>query len=353
MAEDFGFLRGIPLFAGLADEDIRLIETNCRELCYAAREVIFREGDEGRDLFIIADGSVEIWKDYLDADADLLSVYNAGDLFGEMALIDDAPRSATVVARQPCRLLAISRPKFESITKASPISRLIMRSLTAMIRRRTETFMQGMEIRNRKLQIAYDRLRKSESRHRMMLREREAAHRTFQRQVQESIGVLGRLTAFGNRDSTAADHRERLATLSLFYESAPADGYFHTESAAAYLKRVAVCSHRPPPSVSLSMEPRHSYLSVHEAMIVGLALTEVIGGVRYPRRIILRLHQDEADAIEIELEIVSESVADGQIIPGDRLARAEHLVVNELNGRFDQVGQESGRCMIRIPRGRP
>lgn len=350
VSEHSGFLNKIPLFDGLTAEDIRLIESNCREIFYEAREVIFREGDEGNDLFIIASGSVEIWKDYLAPEADLLSVYNAGELFGELALIDDAPRSATVVARQPSRLLAIDRPKFERITRANPISRSIMRSLTGMIRRRTETFMQGMEIRNRKLQIAYDRLRKSESRHRMILREKQAECRSFQWQVQESLGILSRLTALDDPDGAASDHRERLAALALFYESAAADGYLTMDSASAYLKRIAVSSHQPPPSVAVRLSPAHFYLSAREAIVIGLAMVELIGGGRALRRVMVEMRQNDGDRIEMDLEIIPDASEAVPVISEDRVARAKHLVVNELGGNLDAVHADSGRCAFLISR---
>src|SRR5512145_2480173 len=92
-------LAGVPFFAGLDPADLALIAAAAREESFAPGATIFREGDPADRLYIILAGTVEIWKDYGDEQRDLLASHAVGHLFGEMAVVDDLPRSATVVAR--------------------------------------------------------------------------------------------------------------------------------------------------------------------------------------------------------------------------------------------------------------
>ncbi len=190
MADHFQFLREVPFFRSLQDADIHTIQNTCREDRFAAGEVIFHEGDTGHDLFIICEGSVEIWKSYGEETADLLSVYGPGQIFGELALIDDSPRSATVVARQPCLLLSINRSSFDRITGNNPFSRSIMLSLSTMIRRRTESFTQGLQIRNRKLEKAYEQLKESEARRTASIQQKESHLREIHQRVNNTLQVI-------------------------------------------------------------------------------------------------------------------------------------------------------------------
>ncbi len=184
------YLKKIPFFNSLADEDIFIIHKTCVKKDCNAGEIIFSEGDPGDSLYIVVEGSVEIWKDYNHPEADLLSVYGPGQLFGELALIDDSPRSATVVARQDCRLLSISRHDFEIITRSNPISKSIMKSLSQIIRKRTDTFIQGLHIRNRKLQKTYERMKKSEIRFNTALKKKDYIIKNLNSQVSNHIRMV-------------------------------------------------------------------------------------------------------------------------------------------------------------------
>ncbi|MFW6333053.1 MAG: sensor histidine kinase [Thermodesulfobacteriota bacterium] len=160
MSACFDYLKKVYFFNALTDADIRQIEQVCREEVYAAEEVIFHEGDEGNRFFIILDGHVEIWKDYPSVEQDLLAVYGPLSLFGELALIDHSPRSATVVAGGPVRLLSIRREDFDQIIAGSaPISLSIMKAITATVRRRTNEYVNNLRAGNRCLKQAYEQLK--------------------------------------------------------------------------------------------------------------------------------------------------------------------------------------------------
>ncbi|MCL2276347.1 MAG: cyclic nucleotide-binding domain-containing protein [Treponema sp.] len=92
---------------------------------YAKDQIVFCEGEPGEELFIIQKGSVKIIK-ITDNNEILLAVLKAGDIFGEMALLESKPRAAGAVAYEDCQLMAVNRENFQQMIKSQPqlISRL-------------------------------------------------------------------------------------------------------------------------------------------------------------------------------------------------------------------------------------
>jgi len=98
-----------------------------------AGTVIFRENDPGEDMYIIQSGKVKVTRRIGLIDK-TLSVLKKGDFFGEMSILNDKPRSATVVAEEGCELLAIDRRTFESMVKGNPeIALRIIKKLAARL----------------------------------------------------------------------------------------------------------------------------------------------------------------------------------------------------------------------------
>ncbi|MEZ4524892.1 MAG: ATP-binding protein [Desulfobacterales bacterium] len=179
------FLKDIYFFESLSETDILKIQEVCREESFDAGEVIFLEGSMGDRCFIILEGNVEIWKDYSCKQKDLLAIYSPRQLFGELALIDHFPRSATVVAKTPVRLLSIRREDFSKvISKSAPISFSIMKSVSAMIRERTDTFVAELRQSKARLESAYAQLKKETEEKKML------ESQLLQSQKMESIGTL-------------------------------------------------------------------------------------------------------------------------------------------------------------------
>ncbi len=159
----FGFLRNVPFFKNLSDEDIRQILKYCSETEFSSGELVFREGDQADRFYIIMSGEVEVWKDYDSPEADMLAVQGEGKLFGEMALVDDLPRSATVVSRSDTRMLYINETEFQRLLEEnSRVALAIVKSLSSMVRRSNETFLEDLRERNLRLQRAYDQLKEAQ-----------------------------------------------------------------------------------------------------------------------------------------------------------------------------------------------
>jgi diguanylate cyclase (GGDEF)-like protein len=178
MNDHYNFLKGVHFFKTLSDNDIVKIQSVCREEIFSPGEVIFSEGSPGKCFFIIINGSVEVWKDYKAPNQDLLAVCEEGDAFGELSLIDDSPRSATVVAQRPSRLLSINRDDFRGVIKgSSSISLSIMKSLSSMIRDRTQSYVENLRKRNQHLETAYARLKREIEDRRQA--EKQLLHQSF------------------------------------------------------------------------------------------------------------------------------------------------------------------------------
>jgi CRP/FNR family cyclic AMP-dependent transcriptional regulator len=103
---------------------------------FDAEAPIFHEGEEGSEMYVIITGRVEIRKATGPSAAKTLTTLQAGDLFGEMALIDRKPRSATAVAVEPTRLLVLNEVLFDRMLVSNPdFARRMIRILSDRIRR--------------------------------------------------------------------------------------------------------------------------------------------------------------------------------------------------------------------------
>ena len=108
-------LAKIRIFEGIAPAGLRHLAAIAREESYRVGHVIFREGDGGGALYLILDGKVRISREVSGMGEEALAVLGAGDAFGEMALIDDFPRSADARVHERCRLLVIEKESLEDL----------------------------------------------------------------------------------------------------------------------------------------------------------------------------------------------------------------------------------------------
>ena len=125
-------LASVPLLAGL-DERVRkrLAEIGKRRT-YAADESIVREGSTGTALYIVLSGKARV-----ERDGATIGALGSGDFFGELALIEEHPRSATVVATEPTECLLFPAWEFTALLNEHPeVAVPIMRALIARLHRR-------------------------------------------------------------------------------------------------------------------------------------------------------------------------------------------------------------------------
>ncbi len=114
-------LERTPIFSELTQRDLSALAQTARRRRYASGEVIIKEGGSAVGCFIVASGEVEVVKGLDSPDQkEVLATLGPGDFFGEMAIIDDAPRSATVRAIKDTECIAITRWDFMAEVRNRP-----------------------------------------------------------------------------------------------------------------------------------------------------------------------------------------------------------------------------------------
>jgi CRP/FNR family cyclic AMP-dependent transcriptional regulator len=108
-------LESIPLFSSLPEEALRKLAFWVSELSVSEGKHLVEEGDYAYDLFIIQDGTAEV-----EHDGQAVAELGPGDVFGEMGVLKDEQRNATVVAKTPMRLLTLSHWDVKRLRKTAP-----------------------------------------------------------------------------------------------------------------------------------------------------------------------------------------------------------------------------------------
>lgn len=112
---DVSLLRKIPLFAGLSDAALETLRPSLRAERVDAGEVVVQEGEAAGALYCLVSGEVQVVKNYLEPGSHTVDVVQPFGFFGDMALLlDDTPRSATVVTTEPCRFLTLEKQAFRA-----------------------------------------------------------------------------------------------------------------------------------------------------------------------------------------------------------------------------------------------
>lgn len=127
-------LHQVPMLAELLPDDLKQIADIAHERLYPDEALVCREGEQGNELFIIVGGKVQVIKNNGDTEK-LLAVRETGEFFGEMAIIEAAPRFATVRAEGEVRVLCIDGDAFKTILHDRPeVSLGVIRSLSRRLR---------------------------------------------------------------------------------------------------------------------------------------------------------------------------------------------------------------------------
>ncbi len=114
-------LQRVELFEGLDQKELRLLAKTCTERQYPAGAVLMQEGEAGAGLFILIEGKVHVTQSAGPGQPPRdIATLEAGEVIGEMALLDDLPRSATVTALEPCRCLLVPVWDFRATLRESP-----------------------------------------------------------------------------------------------------------------------------------------------------------------------------------------------------------------------------------------
>jgi CRP-like cAMP-binding protein len=134
-------LRRLSLFATLSRAELRVVDGLLNERRYLQGEIIFDEGEEGQTVYGVVSGRVLICRQG-EPETGRLTGLEAGAVFGELALLDDAPRAAQAQAAEDCVLAALSRSDFEGLLDthtviATKITLQLARQLGRQLRERS------------------------------------------------------------------------------------------------------------------------------------------------------------------------------------------------------------------------
>jgi len=123
----------VPLFADLTPREHQVLAANCREREYPAGATLLRQGETGVGLFILTSGKVRVTQQTPDGNVRDLGTFERGAVLGEMSLLDDLPRTATVTALEPTRALVIPVWDFRAALREAPD--IAIKLLSVMSRR--------------------------------------------------------------------------------------------------------------------------------------------------------------------------------------------------------------------------
>jgi CRP-like cAMP-binding protein len=128
-----------PLFNGIETDELTRIAQTMSRRRYRRDEVIFHEGDPGDSLHVVVAGRVKITRESTEGDEAIVVLLVPGDSFGELVLLDGAPRSATATAMEPTETLVMARSTFvELVEGGSPFRAQLLTGIARRIRRLTD-----------------------------------------------------------------------------------------------------------------------------------------------------------------------------------------------------------------------
>ncbi|HRP97954.1 MAG TPA: Crp/Fnr family transcriptional regulator [Rhodocyclaceae bacterium] len=133
------YLEQVELFAGLEPAQLDALAAAAQLRVFARGAIVVNEGDEGHGLFVVQHGALKVFLMDEGGRELTLSIHGPGEYFGELALLDEAPRSASVMALERCELLHIARPAFLAVVGAShECMQVLLRNLVRRIRTLTD-----------------------------------------------------------------------------------------------------------------------------------------------------------------------------------------------------------------------
>jgi CRP/FNR family cyclic AMP-dependent transcriptional regulator len=146
-------LKAIPIFQDLNRREFRKVEGILHRRSWGADEAIVNEGDPGVGMYIITAGEVKIYQRGEDGSMQDLATLGSGDFFGEQALLDESPRTASAIAVDPCRVIGFFRPDLLELIESSPRLglKIVMRlsQMISMRLRQTNRLLKDSRLRMR------------------------------------------------------------------------------------------------------------------------------------------------------------------------------------------------------------
>jgi CRP-like cAMP-binding protein len=148
-------MRRVPLFHGIKKAGLVEFQKLIHKRSYKSEETIFWEGEPGVGMYIVLEGQVGIYKELGDDQREELARLKRGEFFGELALLDESPRSATAIATEQSTILGLFRPDLMELIERKPrLGNKFLFNLAMLIGER-------LKHTNDELQALWDRLEDS------------------------------------------------------------------------------------------------------------------------------------------------------------------------------------------------
>ncbi len=133
-------LRRAPLFASLADDAFAALTKELVEVDLSRGSSLFEEGDQGDQLYFLISGKIKLGRRVPDGRENLLAVLGPGEIFGEMALFDPSPRTATATAVSETRLVGLKHENLKELLQTRPeVAMQLLQALARRLRRTNES----------------------------------------------------------------------------------------------------------------------------------------------------------------------------------------------------------------------
>jgi CRP-like cAMP-binding protein len=147
-------LARVPLFQGFGARELDALVPATRGVALAEREELFHKGDPGSQLYVVVEGRVKAFTTSADGDDVVFNVMGPGEVVGEIALLAECPRTATVRAIERCELLVLDRRDFLAFVKRNPD--VAVRMLTVLAERvgRISEFVEDVQFLNLPVRLA-------------------------------------------------------------------------------------------------------------------------------------------------------------------------------------------------------
>lgn len=144
LARRVAALKEFNLFAGLAEKELVTLVEDFRLKEYGRDEIIFRQGDESREVYLVLKGKVRIYKISPSGDETSIDIFSAHDIFGEFAALDNEPRSATAKAVGAVTLLTMSQERFLHHLRSTPTLALNLARVLSLKLRWTSAYAESV-----------------------------------------------------------------------------------------------------------------------------------------------------------------------------------------------------------------
>jgi CRP-like cAMP-binding protein len=152
--EKIWYLKHINIFKGMTEADLATVERMTHMKPYGRREQVYGQGDEGDVVYLLKEGRVKIYKLSPDGKELTLELLEPGEIFGEMALVDDSPRDTIAETLDDSMLCIMRRRDFELFLKKKPELAMRVTKLIGMRRRHIENQLENLVFRSASSRLA-------------------------------------------------------------------------------------------------------------------------------------------------------------------------------------------------------